>query len=163
MLLGALDSEDTRLMSEALGRLGIAVERSPTPQQLRVVGCGGHIPATEADLYVGNSGTTARFLAALLTLGRGTYRLDGTPRMRQRPIEHLLQALRQLGGDADCQPGTGCPPVAVRGRGLRGGRATVAGSLSSQFLSGLLLAAPYAETDVEIVVEGIWSLGPMSI
>jgi 3-phosphoshikimate 1-carboxyvinyltransferase len=153
-LVGALDSEDTRLMIEALGRLGIPIKCSPTPERLLVVGCGGRIPATQADLYVGNSGTTARFLTAILTLGRGTYRLDGAPRMRERPIEHLLQALRQLGGEASCQLETGCPPVLVRGAGLRGGRATVAGGLSSQFLSGLLLAAPYAETDVEIAVDG---------
>ncbi len=153
-LVGALDSEDTRLMIDALGRLGIAIGRSPSAEQLRVVGCGGQVPAGEADLYVGNSGTTARFLAALVTLGRGTYRLDGTPRMRQRPIEDLLTALRQLGAEANCELETGCPPVLVYGRGLQGGRATVAGALSSQFLSGLLLAAPYAESDVEIAVAG---------
>ena len=153
-LVGALDSEDTRLMIEALGRLGITIERSPATKPLRVVGCGGQLPANGADLYVGNSGTTARFLAALVTLGHGTYRLDGAPRMRQRPIEDLLTALRQLGAAAGCELGTGCPPVLVYGRGLQGGRATVAGALSSQFLSGLLLAAPYAETDVEIVVDG---------
>ena len=119
-----------------------------------MVGCGGRIPAAQADLYVGNSGTTARFLTALLTLGRGTYRLDGTPRMRERPIEHLLQALRQLGGQATCPLGSGCPPVLVQAHGLRGGRATVAGTVSSQFLSGLLLAAPYAESNVEIAIAG---------
>ena len=70
--------------------------------------------------------------------------------MRERPIEDLLDALRQLGADATSELGTGCPPVVVRGRGLPGGRATVAGDISSQFLSGLLLAAPYAEPPVEI-------------
>ena len=83
-------------MIDALGRLGIVIHRSPTPERLCVVGCGGRIPAMEADLDVGNSGTTARFLTAVLTLAHGNYRLDGTPRMRQRPIEDLLQALRQL-------------------------------------------------------------------
>ena len=81
----------------------------------------------------------------MLTLGCGTYRLDGTPRMRERPIEDLLVALRQLGGDVVSELGTGCPPVVVRADGLRGGRAVVAGDISSQFLSGLLMAAPYAE------------------
>jgi 3-phosphoshikimate 1-carboxyvinyltransferase len=90
----------------------------------------------------------------MLTLGRKTYRLDGTPRMRQRPIGDLLDAMRQLGADVVSEAGTGCPPVIVRASGLQGGRATVAGNISSQFLSGLLMAAPYAKTNVELVVHG---------
>jgi 3-phosphoshikimate 1-carboxyvinyltransferase len=90
----------------------------------------------------------------MLTLGHGTFRLDGTARMRQRPIEDLLHALRQLGAGAVCELPGGCPPVVVRSQGLRGGRATVAGNISSQFLSGLLLAAPYADADVELTVDG---------
>ncbi len=154
LLTGALDSDDTRVMIESLGRLGIAVEHDRAAASVRVVGCGGRAPATEADLDAANSGTTLRFLSAMLALGHGVFRLDGTPRMRQRPIADLLDALGQLGGDAACQSPGGCPPVVIRGRGLRGGRATVAGDISSQFLSGLLLAAPYAQSDVELVVEG---------
>ncbi len=90
----------------------------------------------------------------MLALGRGTFRLDGTARMRQRPVADLLGTLGQLGGDATCQSPGGCPPVVIRGRGLRGGRATIAGNMSSQFLSGLLLAAPYADGDVELIVDG---------
>jgi 3-phosphoshikimate 1-carboxyvinyltransferase len=105
-------------------------------------------------LYVANSGTTARFLTAMVTLGRGTFRLDGTPRMRERPIQDLLNALEQLGADARSELGTGCPPVVVTANGLPGGRATVAGNISSQFLSGLLMAAPCASRDVELVVDG---------
>jgi 3-phosphoshikimate 1-carboxyvinyltransferase len=153
ILTGALDSEDTRVMIESLKRLGIAVEHDLEAATLRVVGCGGDLPVREADLHVANSGTTVRFLTAMLTLGRGVYRLDGTPRMQQRPIEDLLLALRQLGGDAVSELGTGCPPVLVRAKGLRGGRATVAGDISSQFLSGLLMAAPYADADVELAVQ----------
>ena len=78
------------------------------------------LPATKADLYVANSGTTIRFLTAMLSLGQGTYRLDGTPRMRERPIGDLLDALGQLGADAVSEHGNGCPPVIVRGRGLAG-------------------------------------------
>ncbi len=153
-LTGALDSEDTRVMAESLGRLGIAVDRSGPDGTIRLAGCGGRPPAADADLYVANSGTTVRFLTALATLGQGTYRLDGTPRMRQRPIEDLLVALRQLGADVYCERADGCPPVAVRASGLAGGQATVAGTISSQFLSGLLMAAPCAAGDVELRVEG---------
>jgi 3-phosphoshikimate 1-carboxyvinyltransferase len=155
LLSGALDSDDTRVMIEALRRLGIALEHDAAASTIRVVGCGGRLPAAKADLYVGNSGTTVRFLTAMLALGQGVYRLDGAPRMRQRPIDDLLRALRQLGAAADCESPGGCPPVVVRGQGLRGGRATVAGDISSQFLSGLLMAAPYSDDDVELVVEGM--------
>jgi 3-phosphoshikimate 1-carboxyvinyltransferase len=154
LLSGALDSEDTRVMIESLGRLGIAVEHDPAAAAVRVVGCGGRLPVSQADLYVANSGTTVRFLTAMLALGQGVYRLDGTSRMRERPIEDLLLALRQLGAEVNCESPGGCPPVVVRGRGLRGGRATVAGDISSQFLSGLLMAVPYSDGDVELVVEG---------
>ncbi len=145
LLTGALESEDTEVMMKALGRLGIVVEHDPAAATVRVVGCGGQLPAREADLYVANSGTTARFLTAVCALGQGTYRLDGTPRMRERPIADLLGALRQLGADAVSERDNGCLPVVVRGSGLRGGRAVLAGSVSSQFLSALLLAAPYAD------------------
>jgi 3-phosphoshikimate 1-carboxyvinyltransferase len=154
LLSGALDSDDTRAMLEALRRLGVVLEHDAAAATIRVGGCDGRLPAVEADLFVGNSGTTVRFLTAMLALGRGVYRLDGAPRMRQRPIEDLLCALRQLGAEADCQSPGGCPPVVVRGRGLRGGRAAVAGDISSQFLSGLLMAVPYSDGDVELVVEG---------
>jgi 3-phosphoshikimate 1-carboxyvinyltransferase len=154
LLTAALDSDDTRVMIESLGRLGIAVEHDPAAATLRVVGCGGRLPAGQADLYVANSGTTLRFLTAVCALGHGVFRLDGNARMRERPVEDLLDALRQLGAEAACESPGGCPPVVVRGQGLRGGRATVAGSISSQFLSGLLLAAPYTDADVELIVEG---------
>jgi len=153
-LRGALDSEDTRVMVDALGALGLAVSHEPADATIRVTGCGGRPPAEEADLYVANSGTTVRFLTAMVTLGRGTFRLDGTLRMRQRPIQDLLDGLGQLGADAVSETGSGCPPVLVRTDGLRGGRVTVAGSISSQFLSGLLMAAPYAKRPVELIVEG---------
>jgi 3-phosphoshikimate 1-carboxyvinyltransferase len=154
LLTGALDSEDTRVMIAALVQIGISVIHEPVASRIRLSGRGGRLPTGEANLYVANSGTTARFLTSMLSLGCGTYRLDGTARMRQRPIEDLLAALRQLGVDASAESVGGCPPVVIRGRGLRGGRAVVAGDISSQFLSGLLLASPYADADVELVVEG---------
>ncbi|MBN2578318.1 MAG: 3-phosphoshikimate 1-carboxyvinyltransferase [Pirellulales bacterium] len=154
LLAGALDSEDTRVMMTALMDLGIAVEHDPTARTVRVTGGGGNIPAAEARLYVGNSGTTVRFLTAMVALGRGVYRLEGKPRMAKRPIKDLLDALNQLGVDAISEFGTDCPPVLVRAEGLCGGPATIAGDVSSQFLSALLLAAPYARQPVELTLSG---------
>ena len=99
-LTGALDSEDTRVMIDSLRRLGIDVESRDEGTTLIVHGCGGKIPASSADLFVGNSGTTIRFLTAMCALGHGTYRLDGIERMRERPIGDLLDALKQLGVNA---------------------------------------------------------------
>jgi len=141
-LTGALDSEDTRVMLDSLGRLGLEVQSRDVGQTLLVRGCGGQIPAARADLFVGNSGTTIRFLTALCALGHGEYRLDGIARMRERPIGDLLEALEQLGARCRGELRAGFPPVIVAGRGLSGGRATVRGDISSQFLSGLLMAAP---------------------
>jgi 3-phosphoshikimate 1-carboxyvinyltransferase len=154
LLVGALESDDTRVMRDALAGLGIGLRHDERQAQIEVEGCGGGIPASKADLFVGNSGTTVRFLAAMLALGHGEYRLDGVARMRERPIEDLLVALRQLGIDAQSESGTGCPPVVIRASGIAGGAAHVAGNVSSQFLSGLLLAAPYAASDVELLVDG---------
>lgn len=154
LLTGALDSEDTRVMAEALARLGGPVVHDPAQRTIRVRGCGGRIPAETADLFAANSGTSMRFLTPLVALGRGTFRIDGTPRMRQRPIEDLLEALQQLGVDARSELASGCPPVVVRAAGLPGGTARVAGNVSSQFLSGLLMAAPYARRPVELLVDG---------
>lgn len=141
-------------MFEALGQLGIALALDPAERVITVTGCGGKLPATRADVFVENSGTTARFLAAVLTLGQGIYRLDGAPRMRERPIQDLVDALRALGADVSSDQDTGCPPLLVRAAGLAGGVATVRGEISSQFLSGLLLSAPYAAQPIELVVEG---------
>jgi 3-phosphoshikimate 1-carboxyvinyltransferase len=153
-LIGALDCDDTRVMIDALGKLGVDVRHNRDEATIELVGCGGRIPTGNAGLYVANSGTTVRFLTAMLTLGQGMYRLDGTRRMQERPISDLLDALRQLGGDAISEVGNGCPPVVVRAHGLQGGRAMVAGNVSSQFLSGLLMAAPYAKSDVTLEVHG---------
>lgn len=151
-LLGALDSDDTRVMIDSLGRLGIKVEHDLAARRVEVDGCGGRIPARNAELYVANSGTSMRFLASMVALGQGQFQLDGNPRMRERPIDDLVQSLRQLGVDA--QSAAGFPPVTIRAAGISAGRATVAGDVSSQFLSGLLLAVPAAAGPVELVVAG---------
>jgi 3-phosphoshikimate 1-carboxyvinyltransferase len=153
-LSGALDSEDTRVMVEALRRLGVGLEHDPAAATIAVRGCGGRIPAAEAELYVANSGTTLRFLTALVATGRGTFRLDGTARMRQRPVGDLLMALGGLGTDARSELRNGCPPVVVRAAGLDGGFAQVKGGTSSQFLSGLLMALPSARDLTTVEVEG---------
>lgn len=149
----ALDSEDTRVMQESLSRLGFRLSQ-PQPETLVIRGEGGKIPATQADLWVANAGTAARFLTALVALGKGTYRIDGTPRMRQRPIQPLLDALNALGAEAFSEAGTGCPPVVVRARGLKGGEVAVRGDISSQFLSALIMVAPRASGTVTIRIEG---------
>ncbi|MDX1943930.1 MAG: 3-phosphoshikimate 1-carboxyvinyltransferase [Pirellulaceae bacterium] len=153
-LTGALDSEDTRVMIDSLGRLGIRVESLSEDRTLIVHGCGGRIPAKSADLFVGNSGTTIRFLTALCALGHGTFRLDGVPRMRERPIGDLLEALNQLGASCRGELKDGFPPVIVQASGLPGGTAKIRGNISSQYLSGLMMSAPSAAEDVQLVVAG---------
>jgi 3-phosphoshikimate 1-carboxyvinyltransferase len=121
---------------------------------LAVHGAGGKVPALEAELFCANSGTTIRFLSALATLGHGSFRLDGVERMRVRPIGDLLDALRQLGAYAASENDNNCPPVIVHANGLPGGIARVRGDISSQFLSGILMAAPAALSPVELAIEG---------
>src|SRR5262249_19286066 len=111
--------------------------------------------ARQADLFVGNSGTTIRFLTAICTLGHGTYRLDGIERMRQRPIADLVDALRQLGARIDCELRDGYPPVVVHGIGPHGGETRIRGDISSQFLSGLLIAGGCnGGTDLAVTIDG---------
>src|SRR6516225_8553830 len=139
-LRGVLQSEDTEVMIEALRALGFRV-LTEWPESEVFVSSGEDeplIPAAGADLFVANSGTTMRFLTALVCLGHGRYRLDGVPRMRERPIGDLLASLRQLGINARSEAGNDCPPVVVEANGLPGGRVRIKGDVSSQFLSALL-------------------------
>ncbi|MGE3807437.1 MAG: 3-phosphoshikimate 1-carboxyvinyltransferase, partial [Gemmataceae bacterium] len=155
-LRGALRSEDTEVMVEALRALGFRV-LTEWPENAVFVSSGQEeptIPARGADLYVANSGTTMRFLTALVALGQGRFRLDGVPRMRERPIGHLLDALQALGVDVQSEANNGCPPVVVQGDGIAGGDVTIRADISSQFLSGLLMAAPCARGDVTIRLDG---------
>lgn len=151
-LRGVLVAEDSEVMIAALNRLGVAVESRGA--DVVVHGAGGPPPATAAELDLRLSGTSIRFLTALAALGNGRFVLDGTARMRERPIEELLDGINQLGGDATAQYGNGCPPVILNAAGLAGGRVSVRGDRSSQFLSGLLMAAPYAAGEVVVEVEG---------
>jgi 3-phosphoshikimate 1-carboxyvinyltransferase len=155
-LRGVLRSEDTEVMIEALRALGFRVLTEWDESAVFVSSREDSplIPAQEADLFVGNSGTTMRFLTAMLSLGHGRFRLDGVPRMRERPIEDLLAALRQLGVSAYSEKQNGCPPVIVEANGLNGGSVRIKGDVSSQFLSGLLMAAPFAQDEIAVEVDG---------
>jgi len=154
-LRGALFSDDTRVMIGALRRLGFDVEAEEASEKISVGGQGGRIPATEAGLFTGNSGTSIRFLTALTALGRGRYRLDGTERMRQRPQGDLLEALQSLGVTAVSEAGNGCPPIRIESaEGLRGGTVRLRAEASSQFLTALLMVAPYASSDLTMEVVG---------
>lgn len=153
-LTGALFSDDTAYMAGALRQLGIAIEEDRHAERFLVDGSDGMLPATAADMDLGLSGTAMRFLCAIVALGHGRYRLDGAPRARQRPIAPLLDALTALGVDARSEAGDGCPPVVVKADGCPGGHARVAGDISSQYFSGLLLAAPYMRAGLDLEVNG---------
>jgi 3-phosphoshikimate 1-carboxyvinyltransferase len=153
-LMGALDSDDTRVMIDSLIRLGLEVTTADSGNIITVVGSGGRFHGDNIDLFVGNSGTTIRFLTAMLSVGHGRFRLDGVSRMRERPIGDLIDALNQLGVRTYSELDNGCPPVVVDASGLAGGTARIAGAISSQYLSGLLMAAPLASSAVRLLVEG---------
>ena len=157
-LRGALWSEDTQIMVEALRRLGFVLRVEPDPAEpgnrtIHVRGCGGQVPPggrrdAPLELYVGNAGTAARFLAAFVALGRGWYRLHGTPRMHERPQAALFAALRQLGYRVE-SPNDRLPAL-IEGGGPRPGRCEVSIRESSQFASALLMAAPWGGWEVEV-------------
>ena len=153
-LSNVLFADDTLVMLECLGRLGFDLRIDRAANSVRVGGLAGRIPRESAELFCGNSGTTIRFLTALCALGRGRYTLDGIPRMRQRPIGDLVVLLKNLGVRIDYPVQGGFPPVLVRADGLAGGMARFGGSQSSQFLSAVLQAAPYARHEVSIDLDG---------
>jgi len=147
-----LDSDDTRRMVEALNTLGVEVLEDRNQNRISVKGTSGTIPVTEATLMLGNAGTVIRPLTAALTLGQGRFVLDGVQRMRERPIIDLVNGLKQLGADVSCINGTDSPPVEVIANGLPGGTTRLSGTISSQYLSAILMAAPYAKTEVQIEI-----------
>jgi 3-phosphoshikimate 1-carboxyvinyltransferase len=136
-----LDADDTRVMLDALAALGVAIERDATC--VRVHGCAGRFPNRQADLHLGNAGTAMRPLTAALAFAGGHYRLDGVARMRERPIGDLADALNALGARIDYLGQPGYPPLAIApGQLPSSDRVQVRGDVSSQFVSGLLMAAP---------------------
>jgi 3-phosphoshikimate 1-carboxyvinyltransferase len=153
-ILNPLFSDDSFWLMNALVRLGIGVRADKEKGEVYVSGQGGGFDASGVDLFVGNAGTVARFLPPLLALGRGPYTVDGVPRMRERPVADLVDAMRQLGASVDYAGKDGRFPLAIKGGGLRGGPARFSASKSSQFISGLLMAAPYAKAPVTLYPEG---------
>jgi 3-phosphoshikimate 1-carboxyvinyltransferase len=146
----ALFSDDSKYFANTLKTLGFDIQLDEPNQEMTVTGLGGKIPTPEAELFIGNAGTAARFLSAFLTLGNGEYVLDGDARMRERPIGDLIDALHQLGVELEAT--NNCPPVEIFAKGLLGGKTKIAGNISSQFLSALLMVAPYAKSLIEIEV-----------
>ncbi len=159
-LTNTLFSDDSHYLAQALDLLGFPISLDPEVKTISVIGFNGTIPAQKANLFVGNAGTAARFLTAMLTAGRGRYSLDGSKRMRERPIGDLVTSLNNLGarvtgiGSAPADPRMLCPPLVIHANGLPGGRTSIRGDLSSQFLSGLLMVAPLAQQPVTISVDG---------
>lgn len=154
VLEGGLESDDTIVMRRALAALGIRVEDEGP--RWRVGGRGGRFEIPDHPLDCGNSGTTARFLTAALTLAPGPVVVDGNARMRERPISDLVAALRALGAGIEFEGRSECPPVRILGGGLPGGPAVIDGRRSSQYVSAVLQAAPYAARDVELsFVDGV--------
>ncbi len=162
-LTGALWSEDTQIMVECLRRLGFEIRVENDPEEfsnrtLTVRGRGGKIPnggtaERPLELFVGNAGTAARFLSALVCLGNGVYRLHGVPRMHERPQAALFQALRELGYRVEPEGGNDKLPARIFGEGAKEGKCHVSIEESSQFASALLLGAKVGGWQVEIIGE----------
>ena len=165
-LTGALASDDTQVMFDGLASLGLSLDWNTQQSQVVIHGQGSNFPYRRADIYVGNSGTTARFLTAILAFADGNYRIHGKPRMHQRPIRDLVDALNALGGNVGYEGEAGFPPVIINASQERSAQrpvrhadrkaASISGTISSQFLTALLLASPLAaeQSDVEISVTG---------
>lgn len=147
-----LYAEDTMHTVSALKQMGVEIEING--KTATIIGRAGKFSAPKKEIYLGNSGTSMRLLTAICALGQGRFVLTGDSRMKQRPIGDLLDALALLGVSAYSIDKNGCPPVAIEAMGIMGGNTRIETSISSQFLSGLLLAAPYAKNDVTIEVIG---------
>ncbi|MFT3870445.1 MAG: 3-phosphoshikimate 1-carboxyvinyltransferase [Nibricoccus sp.] len=165
-LTGALFSEDTEIMAEALRQLGFVVKENPTQKTIYVEGRGGKIPAEKATLHVGLAGTAARFLTALCAaVPRGVYLIDGVPQMRKRPMKGLFDALASQGAEINYLGEKGFFPIELHAHGLRGGEVEIDASESSQMLSALLMVAPLAASALQIKLNGAvrWPFVEMTI
>ncbi|MDO5565843.1 MAG: 3-phosphoshikimate 1-carboxyvinyltransferase [Planctomycetia bacterium] len=154
VLTGALDSEDTQIMFAALKQLGLTVQHDQATCTMTIEGQGGIFPVKKAEIYVGNSGTTARFLTAALARSDGYYRIYGKPRMHERPIGDLVRALLELGADVVSEAGNEAPPLRIRGRRDLKGMANVSAGISSQYLSGLLMMSVGSPEAIVLNVDG---------
>ena len=155
VLDGVLFADDSRRMLEALQTLGFELNIDEDAKLVTVQGKGGKVPSREAELNLGNAGTAMRFLTAALCLGQGSYTLDGIPRMRERPIGELVEPLRQLGAEIDYLAEEGFPPLKINDSPyFEGGFITLEPTLSSQFISALLIAAPCTPRGVTLTFDG---------
>nr|WP_295679777.1 3-phosphoshikimate 1-carboxyvinyltransferase [uncultured Fibrobacter sp.] len=150
-----LKSDDTRYMGDALCKLGGDIVFTDDFSKAYVVGSGApiNIAPQVQDLFLGNAGTAMRSLCAALTLGEGSVLLHGEERMKERPIRDLVDALRSIGADISYEESEGYPPVRIHAHGLKGGAVSVRGNISSQYLTALLICAPYCETPLHIHVD----------
>ncbi len=149
---GALFSRDTQLTAAALSQMGARIRSDAKLKHFEVEGTGGRLSPSSQDIFLENSGTSMRLLAAIAALGEGEYILDGSPRMRQRPIAELLAALQQLNISATAINGNGCPPIRIGGGSISGGSVEIDCGVSSQYLSALLLMGPLTRNGLDIKV-----------
>ena len=150
-----LDSEDIQHMLNALKTLGVKYELSADKTVCKVTGNAGALHYDgAAELFLGNAGTAMRPLCAALCLGSGTFDLTGEPRMSERPIDALVDTLRETGCDIEYLTVEGFPPVRIKANGIAGGEVSIDGSISSQFLTAILMAAPLAKSDTTITIRG---------
>lgn len=149
-----LDSDDIRHMLNALKTMGVNYQLEDEGRTCILEGLGGPINVEKADLFLGNAGTAMRPLTAALCLGTGEYRLHGEPRMHERPIGDLVDALVELGVDVQYQGSKDYPPLLINANGIQGGEVSIKGNISSQFLTALLMSAPLAKGDLTIKVDG---------
>ncbi|HME51913.1 MAG TPA: 3-phosphoshikimate 1-carboxyvinyltransferase [Candidatus Lokiarchaeia archaeon] len=153
-LKNVLFSDDTEYMINALSMLGIGMDIDRVQNEITVQGKEGILENPGEPIFIGNSGTCARFLTTAVTLGEGDFVIDGNERMRQRPIQDLVDGLKGLGVDIETENDSGCPPLLVHASGLHGGVTNVSGATSSQYLSSILLSAPYASGPITILING---------
>lgn len=150
-IIGPLESEDTKYSSAALEQMGVTIQRN---KNWTITGNGGLISPSEKPIFLGNNGTATRFLTSVVGLGHSPYTIDGDKRMYERPIAPLMSALKGWGVDIESIHGTGCPPLKINACGIAGGTTVLPEGKSSQYLSSLLLVAPYAKTPATLKVEG---------
>jgi 3-phosphoshikimate 1-carboxyvinyltransferase len=155
-LSNILVSEDTTYLMEALSNLGASIRKTENSgaEELLIKGTAGRVAKSSSALHLGNNGTAMRFLTTLTALGEGRYYLSGEPRLCERPVSALIEALQTLGVDAKSEHSNGCPPIIIHANGLEGGKVRLKDIESSQFVSSLLIAAPYARKDLELILEG---------
>ena len=151
-LEGVLESEDTEYSSHALMQMGVKIIKEENVWL--VTGAGGRIAQSDDDIFLGNNGTATRFLTSVAALGKGEFIIDGDERMHERPIGPLITALKGWGVDITSVHETGCPPLSILANGIEGGKTLLPEGKSSQYLSSLLLVAPYARQEAQLQVEG---------